>query len=75
MLGRDAGLVDAVLDDGSVSRRHARVRRHGARLWVEDLNSANGTRVNGRRLKPFVPEAVAPGERVVLGDVDVPLRG
>lgn len=31
----------------SVSRRHARIRREGATLHIEDLGSTNGTRVNG----------------------------
>lgn len=41
----------------TVSRRHARVVWRGGHAWVEDLQSACGTTVNGRR--------VAPGERGV----------
>ena len=74
VLGRDEMLVDAVLDHRSVSHRHARLTRLDGRLCVEDLNSTNGTRVNGRRLEPFAPRALAPGDAVVLGDVDLPLR-
>ena len=74
VLGRDEMLVDAVLDHRSVSHRHARLTRLDGRLCVEDLNSTNGTRVNGRRLEPFAPRALAPGDTVVLGDVDLPLR-
>ena len=75
VLGRDETLVDAVLDHGSVSLRHARLSRlNDGRLCVEDLNSTNGTRVNGCRLEPFAPRALAPGDVVVLGDVDLPLR-
>ncbi len=73
VLGRDGGLVDAVLDGRSVSRRHARVKRRDGRLWVEDLNSTNGTHVNGERIEPFVPTAIARGDAVLLGDVPVPL--
>ena len=74
VLGRDGALVDATLDHRSVSRRHARLTRRGGRLRVEDLNSTNGTRVNGRRLEPFAPQVLAPGDAVTLGDVDLPLR-
>lgn len=73
VFGRDRDLVDAVLSDRSVSRRHARVTRHGDGLCVEDLNSTYGTRVNGSRLTPFVPRPVARGDSVALGDVDVEL--
>ena len=74
VLGRDGALVDAVLDHRSVSHRHARLTRREGRLCVEDLNSTNGTRVNGRRLEPFAPRVLAPGDAVALGDVDLPLR-
>ena len=72
VLGRDSALVDATLDHRSVSRRHARLTRRDGRLRVEDLNSTNGTRVNGRRLEPFAPRVLAPGDAVALGDVDLP---
>ena len=36
-----------VLDDPNVSRRHAQVRREGDAVFVVDLGSTNGTRVNG----------------------------
>jgi len=37
---------DIFLDDITVSRRHAEVRREGARYWVRDMGSLNGTYVN-----------------------------
>src|SRR5882762_5985654 len=44
--------LEVVLDDNSVSRRHAEVRAtdHGWR--VRDLGSTNGTFLNGTRLQP-----------------------
>lgn len=49
--GRLASL-EIVLDDSSVSRRHAEVR-HGEDGWyVRDLESTNGTYVNGVRIGP-----------------------
>ena len=72
VLGRDGALVDATLDHQSVSRRHARLTRRDGRLCVEDLNSTNGTRVNGRRLEPFAPRVLAPGDAVALGEVALP---
>ena len=40
-----------VLNDPNVSRRHAEIRRRGTDVFVVDLNSTNGTRVNGVRVK------------------------
>ena len=71
VLGSDPYLVDAVVDHSSVSKRHARLTRHQGRTRIEDLHSANGTRVNGRRVERFVPTVLVPGDEVTLGAVDV----
>ena len=47
----------------SVSRRHARISWRGGIAWVEDLHSASGTSVNGRRV-----EAGPQGVRLAHGD-------
>jgi putative nucleotidyltransferase with HDIG domain len=46
------GTLEIVLDDSSVSRRHAEVRQVETGWWVRDLESTNGTYVNGVRLGP-----------------------
>ena len=59
-IGRDPK-SDVVVDDVLVSRRHAEIRRLGdGRYEAVDLESHNGTFVNGRRIK-----------RVVLDELDV----
>lgn len=56
VLGRDED-ADLCLSDEDASRRHTRIVRRGSRLWVIDLGSKNGTRLDGRRLRPNVAEA------------------
>jgi pSer/pThr/pTyr-binding forkhead associated (FHA) protein len=58
---------DWQIDDSSLSRKHAQFSWNGRQLTVEDLGSANGTRVNGRPARN--PTAVAPGDSVQLGTV------
>jgi DNA-binding response OmpR family regulator len=53
---------DVVVDDRWVSRTHARVRREGERYTIEDLDSKNGTFVNGRRIAE--PVALADGDEI-----------
>lgn len=69
-LGRHPNLVDEVVADETVSRRHLRIVAKGDKFYVEDLNSLNGTFLNGKRLKkPFKPTRLTYGAKVALGDL------
>ena len=59
-------IADVLLDDVTVSRRHARLLRRGDALAVVDDRSTNGLIVNGDR----VAEAVlGHGDEITLGRV------
>lgn len=68
VLGR-AREADIFVDDPSVSRLHAKIRIDGPVLSLEDLGSANGTRLSGRPLEAQRLTAVAVGDAIELGDV------
>jgi putative ABC transport system ATP-binding protein len=59
-----------VLDDRSVSWRHARLREQHGQWYVEDLGSTNGTRVNN---EPVVggPRALRDGDVLRLGEIEL----
>ena len=54
-----------------VSRQHCALRRDGSRLIVTDLNSMNGTYLNGERLIPWRDYVVGDGARLILGTLHV----
>lgn len=64
--GRDEG-CSIRLDEPSVSRRHARFVVDGDTVSVEDLQSTNGTLVNGRRRKGAT--ALRAGDTITIGEV------
>ena len=64
VIGRGKG-CDIHLDDPFVSRRHARVIIGEVGTAIEDLGSANGIHVNGRRSPGTTP--LHPGDVVQLG--------
>lgn len=68
-LGRHPELVDEVVADENVSRRHLRIAAAGDQFYVEDLNSSNGTFLNEQRLVPFKPARLNYGANVALGDL------
>ena len=51
VVGKMTGAADAVIPVSTVSRIHARIRRRDNEYYLEDLNSRNGTSVNGHMLK------------------------
>ena len=56
--------IPGVAAHGNVSRLHARIERTDAGLSVTDLDSTNGTFLNGRRLPPNVPTTAEPGDLI-----------
>jgi len=58
---------DWQLDDPSLSRKHCQFKWNGKALTVEDLGSANGTRVGARSARQ--PTPVGPDDVVQLGTV------
>jgi pSer/pThr/pTyr-binding forkhead associated (FHA) protein len=58
----------------SVSRTHAMLDCTLNGLQITDLNSANGTFVNGKRLAAFETEAVHDGDQLRFGQIAVQLR-
>jgi hypothetical protein len=57
--------TDLVVEDPEVSRRHAVLRHSDGSVIVEDLDSTNGTFVNGERIRS--PIAVGPGDQIRIG--------
>lgn len=51
IIGKQENLVDYVLARETVSRLHLRIDQKDERYYVQDLNSTNGTLVNGRMLE------------------------
>jgi hypothetical protein len=62
---------DIRLSDPNVSRRHAEVRQEGTAYWIVDLDSTNGTSVNGRRQKRARLENE---DRITLGSTELVFR-
>ena len=62
MLGRSKD-SDVQVEDANVSRRHAELRRGGS-WWLVDLDSTNGTELNGKRVQKA---KLSEGDTITLG--------
>ncbi|MGC8666514.1 MAG: FHA domain-containing protein [Chthonomonadales bacterium] len=67
MVGREMGEI--LLMDSTVSRRHAQITLSQGEVTVTDLNSTNGTFVDGRRIPPGEATGVALGAALRFGNV------
>ncbi len=67
-IGRDPA-NDFVVDDIEVSRNHAKITCYEDIYKIEDLNSTNGTFLNGRRIS--IPEKLKDGDLISLGETNV----
>lgn len=56
-----------VINDGNVSRVHAKFQSSGNRVFVMDAGSRNGVYVNDRKLDTDEQQPLGPGDRVVIG--------
>lgn len=69
--------IDLTPYDGlkcGVGRRHVRFWLQNQQVMVEDLNSTNGTFLNGCRLAPHVLYPAADGDTLMLGRMSMTIR-
>jgi len=67
VLGRSRA-CDVHVPDVNASRRHAELRQEGATYWIVDLDSTNGTLLNGKAVEK---ERLRDGDRITLGSTEI----
>jgi len=74
VIGRTAGDLTPDIDltpygavAMGVSRQHVKLTRQSATIMVQDLDSVNGSFLNGKRLFPFQPRVLRNEDELVLG--------
>ena len=65
LIGRDEGRVQIHLAHPQISRVHAHITAQNGRTVLVDLSSANGTYVNGMRVRK--PTTLQPGDQIDIG--------
>lgn len=66
LIGRTAE-CDVILYEAGVSRKHARIQMEGANIFIEDLGSSNGTKVNGETIAK--KQQLKDGDSISMGPV------
>ncbi len=66
LVGRKKGLCDVQLDHSSISKVHCAIARTDGLLYIRDLGSTNGTKVNGQRV---TRGALLPGDELAFAKI------
>lgn len=69
IIGKLKKEVDLTIDDNSVSRRHARLTKVGNDVFLTDLNSTNGTFLNGVKLQENKPYLLTDKDVITFSEV------
>ena len=73
-LGRSPANAEFIIDHEEVSREHVRLTCADGELYAEDLNTLNGTKVNGRLLNPREQVLLRDNDRLEIGPVVFTIR-
>ena len=66
VVGRSPKLCDLILDHTSISKQHCMLVKTDGLVYIRDLGSTNGTRVNGQRV---IRGALLPGDMLSFAGV------
>ncbi len=69
-IGRDLDWADIKIPHILVSRIHAEIIKRDSGLYIKDLNSKNGTYINGKKIIPDKEIEVEKGSIIAFGDVN-----
>ena len=74
VLGRNPANSEFIIDHESVSREHARLTYADGQLYAEDLETTNGSKVNGRPLSPRERVPLSDNDQLEMGPVVFTVR-
>lgn len=60
---------DIFLSDIFVTRQHAQLICVGEEVFIIDLDSVNGTLLNGEKIEPITPAPLSDGDEITIGRV------
>lgn len=69
-IGKKESEVDGVIDRSCISRVHAKIELDGEEYYIEDMNSTNGTYLNGQQLEYHQRVRLKEGDNITFGTVE-----
>lgn len=70
-VGKMKSEVDCCILDQSVSRIHAKIERQNGKLYIKDMNSTNGTEIDGEKIQVGELLEIGTDTSILLGNVSI----
>ena len=74
ILGRLSTVVDYVIENSAVGKKHAEIIKKDGEYYLKDLNSKNGTFINGNRLTPNQECLLKENDEVTLANMTMSFK-
>lgn len=71
LIGKHPDLASLCLSIPTVSRLHARIRKDSSYFFIMDLNSKNGTSINGKPLSPQEEYQLCDNDKIQISEVEL----
>ena len=70
IVGREPS-SDICIEDINISRHHFKIIKKDSDFFIEDLESSNGTSINGKLIKPKVPQTLNSGDIISILNIEM----
>lgn len=70
IIGSSSDRADCVILQKGISRVHAKISNEDGKFYLKDMNSTNGTMVNGRMLSCYEICEIKDGDKIQLGNME-----
>lgn len=71
VVGKLKSEVDCCILDQSVSRIHAKIEKQNGKLFIKDMNSTNGTEIDGEKIRVGELLEIGTETKILLGNVSI----
>lgn len=70
-LGRNPSLCDVMIDEAGVGRIHAEIHKNEDKYYIKDIQSLNGSYVNGKKIPSNQYYELSSGDQIKIGSKEV----
>lgn len=68
LIGKAESCVDIYIQEQTISRVHARIHHAQNKDFIMDMNSKNGTQINGKLLRPKEEYQLQNGDEIIFSE-------